>query len=99
MIPMKLALEPPCWVLAETNVADGGMERKGKERDKARHAVTHQTTLTDAAWPPETDLSCIRCLFKKTLPSISQLQLLATVASRSRMCYHYRTNAEFFIVI
>lgn len=41
MIPMKLALEPPCWVLAETNVADGGMERKGKERDKARHAVTH----------------------------------------------------------
>lgn len=61
MIPAKRALKPPCWLLAETSMADGGMERKGKERkrDKTRHAVTHYT-----AWLPETYFCCTGCPFK-----------------------------------
>lgn len=53
LIPVQLALkqgfQSPCWVLAETHMADGGMDRRvkgergmngGREMEE-RHAVTH----------------------------------------------------------
>lgn len=99
MILAKLALKPPagCWLRRAWQMEGWrGEGKKERKRDKTRHAVTYYTTLSKAAWSPETYFCCTGCPFKNLLQSISSLELLANVATCSRS-YHL-THAKFFII-